>query len=137
MKKDQGFTLIELMIVVAIIGILAAVAIPMYSDYVHRAHISEGLTLSSEAKAKVMEYYLSNNSFPADNPTASLAGTITGNAVSSIVINSGQIVITYNDKTGAAGDNIILSPITAAGSVQWTCTKGTLISTLRPAACRS
>jgi type IV pilus assembly protein PilA len=136
MKKNQGFTLIELMIVVAIIGILAAVAIPMYSDYVHRAHISEGLTLSSEAKAKVMEYYLSNNSFPADNPTANLAGTITGNAVSSVTISSGKIIITYNDKTGAAGDNIILSPTTAAGSVQWSCKGGSLISTLRPAACR-
>jgi len=136
MKNNQGFTLIELMIVVAIIGILAAVAIPMYSDYVHRAHISEGLTLSSEAKAKVMEYYLSNNSFPADNPTANLAGTITGNAVSSVTIISGQVVITYNDKTGVSGETLILSPTTAAGSVQWNCKGGTLISTLRPAACR-
>ena len=64
MKKQQGFTLIELMIVVAIIGILAAIAIPAYQDYTIRAQVSEGLSLASGAKAAVSEYYMDSGDFP-------------------------------------------------------------------------
>jgi type IV pilus assembly protein PilA len=63
-KIQQGFTLIELMIVVAIIGILAAIAIPAYQDYTKRARVTEGLSLASAAKTSVTEYYASNNIFP-------------------------------------------------------------------------
>ena len=70
MKKQQGFTLIELMIVVAIIGILAAIAIPAYQDYTIRAQVSEGLNLSGAAKAAVTEYFQDQGAFPADNATA-------------------------------------------------------------------
>ncbi len=73
MKKQQGFTLIELMIVVAIIGILAAIAIPAYQDYTIRAQVSEGLNLAGGAKAAVAEYTMDRGSFPDDNPIAGLS----------------------------------------------------------------
>uniref|UniRef100_UPI0035649B16 pilin n=1 Tax=Litorivivens sp. TaxID=2020868 RepID=UPI0035649B16 len=69
-KVQQGFTLIELMIVVAIIGILAAVALPAYQDYTTRAKVSEGLALASSAKTAVAEHYMTRNTMPANNSTA-------------------------------------------------------------------
>lgn len=140
MKRNKGgFTLIELMIVVAIIGILAAFGVQVYIDYVRRTHVAEGLTIASGAKASVTEFYSSNNILPANNSAAglALATSISGNAVRSITVNSGQISVVYNDKTGAAGDTIILSPTTLAGSVKWSCTGGTLRAALRPSNCRS
>jgi len=72
-RLNSGFTLIELMIVVAIIGILAAVAIPQYQNYVARAQVSEGLSLASGAKTAIAEYFNTNGTFPADNATAGLS----------------------------------------------------------------
>jgi len=73
MKKQQGFTLIELMIVTSVIGILASIAIPSYQDYTVRAQISEGLVLSSAAKVALVEYYVENGSWPNNNVKAGLA----------------------------------------------------------------
>ena len=73
MKKQQGFTLIELMIVVAIIGILAAIASPAYKDYTIREQVSEGLILAGGAKAAVSEYTMDRGTFPTDNATAGLS----------------------------------------------------------------
>ena len=148
-KVQQGFTLIELMIVVAIIGILAAIAIPAYSDYTIRAQVSEGLNLSAAAKAAVTEFYQDRGTFPTGNTNAGLAAaaSIEGNYVSSVAVQngSGQILITYsntNDQNANAainGATLQLSPITNAGSVDWNCNGINILGTnpqWLPAACR-
>ena len=143
MKNIQkGFTLIELMIVVAIIGILAAVAIPAYSDYTVRAKVSEGLSLASGAKTSVTESILSTGLIPTNNTEAGLvaAGSITGNNVSSVLVSgSGLITVTYAVDAAITGLAIVLTPSTTAGSVIWKCgdTAATTVEPRhRPANCR-
>ena len=137
---QQGFTLIELMIVVAIIGILAAVAIPSYQDYTKRAHVSEGLSLAGAAKTGVSEYYGSQGSWPSNNATAGIgtAASISGNAVKSVEVGSlGTILITYNTKVDSADNStLLLTPNDAGGSIQWLCNTGSVPSKLRPSNCR-
>jgi type IV pilus assembly protein PilA len=144
MKKQQGFTLIELMIVVAIIGILAAIAIPAYQDYTIRAQVSEGLNLSGGAKAAVTEYYQDRGSMPDDNSVAGLAADteIQGKYVAQVEVIDGLIVVTY----GNDAHNIIqtytiqMSPVTAnVGAVGWTCssTGNEIENKHLPAACRT
>ena len=126
MKKQlqKGFTLIELMIVVAIIGILASIALPAYQDYTKRAHVSEGLSLMAGAKSAVTEYYSSIGSMPADNTTAGLDTNITGNAVTGVQVASGAITATFNEKV-TSGATLVLTPDISTGSIKWTCTAGT------------
>ncbi|RXZ44601.1 pilin [Crenobacter cavernae] len=125
-KVQQGFTLIELMIVVAIIGILAAIAIPAYQDYTKRAHVSEGLTLASSAKTAVTEYYATKGSWPGSNASAGLPSTISGNAVKTIAVGatSGVITVTYKDQVKNDA-KLTLSPTDGSGGIQWACVKGT------------
>lgn len=143
MKKQQGFTLIELMIVVAIIGILAAIAIPAYQDYTIRAQVSEGLSLSSGGKAAVAEFYQDSGVFPANNSEAGLEApaNISGKYVTLVTVGNadGVITVTYgNDcNTNIAGDTLTLSATDNVGSIEWACANGSgLLPKWLPSACR-
>ena len=141
-KVQQGFTLIELMIVVAIIGILAAIAIPAYQDYTVRAQVSEGMNLSGGAKAAVSEYYQDRGTWPTTNTEAGLNATIVGKYVSSIAVGgNGVLTVAYAqaaaNKKYLQPNKLTLTPADAGGSVTWDCVTGTTIAKKHlPAACR-
>ncbi len=140
-KVQQGFTLIELMIVVAIIGILAAIAIPAYQDYTIRAQVSEGLNLSGGAKAAVTEYFMDRGTLPTTNAISGLETdtNIQGKYVAKVTVASGIITVTYGKDAHTVINTkaIRLSPVTAqAGSVQWVCDSANVADKHLPAACR-
>ena len=142
MNTQKGFTLIELMIVIAIIGILAAIALPAYQDYTKRARVGEALSLGGGAKTAVTEYYSSNNSWPVDNTAAGLAAAnqITGNSVSGVTVANGKITVAVKANV-ESGKVLVLSPSAASGSVTWNCkpaTGGTNINVkYLPSECRN
>jgi len=142
MNKQQGFTLIELMIVVAIVGILAAIAIPAYQDYTVRARVTEGLSLASAAKVTVSENAMSglplNQGYTAPGATTNVASIAVDSA-------NGQITVTYVAAIDTSG-TIIMAP-TASGAalvsgtiptdaISWSCIGGDLDDRYRPAICR-
>ena len=142
MRKQQGFTLIELMIVVAIIGILAAIAIPAYQDYTIRAQVSEGLNLTGACKAAVTEYYQDQGAFPGTNALAGLEakGNIKGKYTTQVEVTGlGLCNATYGGDANAniTGAVLTMTPIDNTGSVSWTCTGAApLVAKWLPAACR-
>jgi type IV pilus assembly protein PilA len=146
MKQVQkGFTLIELMIVVAIIGILAAVAIPAYQDYTIRAKVTEGLGIAAAGKTSVSEYYVSQGSMPDDQATAGLetAASYATSIVDSLTYartdaDTATLSIAFEAIGGdvAAGDDIIFTGVGSSTGVTWTCTTGDLDAKYRPANCR-
>ena len=133
-QVQKGFTLIELMIVVAIIGILAAIAIPAYQNYTIRAQVTEGLSLADGWKTGISEYYAQNGTFPTCVSTTGGAGCIaataasTGKYVSSVTIVTGGIQVTYSNAGGYQANAKIngltlgLTPFLGAnGDVVWIC----------------
>ncbi|HEY2418981.1 MAG TPA: pilin [Steroidobacteraceae bacterium] len=142
---QKGFTLIELMIVIAIIGILAAIAIPAYQNYTIRAQVTEGLNLADGWKTSVSEFYAQNGTFPASvtNTAASASNTVmyalgasTGKYVSGITVVKGAITVTYSNTApyvankAIAGQTLALTPyLSANNDIVWVCGLATAPST--------
>ena len=138
-QVQKGFTLIELMIVVAIIGILAAMALPAYQDYTKRSHVSEGLSLAAGAKGAVTEYYSDKGQWPTSNTLAGIATntSIKGNAVNSVTVGTaGVITVAFSATKVATGATLTLTPADNGGSIGWTCASATMNKKYLPASCR-
>ena len=122
MKQQSGFTLIELMIVVAIIGILAAIALPAYQDYTIRTKISECAGVVSACKTSVSEYFASQGALPNNVNQAGCATTTTQYCGAPSVGNNGQITVAANTNTGiSANCNLVLTPTVNSGAIrEWT-----------------
>ncbi|ENS5802575.1 pilin [Neisseria gonorrhoeae] len=123
---QKGFTLIELMIVIAIVGILAAVALPAYQDYTARAQVSEAILLAEGQKSAVTEYYLNNGKWPADNGAAGVASAskIIGKYVKEVKVENGVVtaqMASSNVNKEIQGKKLSLWARRQDGSVKWFC----------------
>lgn len=140
-RNQQGFTLIELMIVIAIIAILMAYAIPAYRDYTVRAKVGEGIQLASAAKQAVSETFQSEGTLPGNNGDAGLATStsIVGTNVSGVAVGTnGVITVTYKAEPAISGDSVVLTPDTTTnvGSILWECSSTSISDKYLPSQCR-
>ncbi|MGH8488235.1 MAG: pilin [Gammaproteobacteria bacterium] len=139
-KYQQGFTLIELMIVVAIIGILAAIAIPAYQDYTVRSKVTEVAVAASACKTSVSEFAQSNGALPTTTTAAGCSSNATQYVTSLAVGAAGVITVVPNAANigGGITGNFLLTPTYAAstGTVAWQCTSSTIQDKYLPANCR-
>ena len=131
-RVQQGFTLIELMIVVAIIGILAAVALPAYRDYTVRAKVSEVLLAASSAKTSIAEYVNSSGALP---PNTFTVESQTSKYVSGVTWDGTKIIATATGDSAISGSTIELTGAASGGQVTWTCA-GTINAKYRPSSCK-
>ena len=148
---QKGFTLIELMIVVAIVAILAAIAIPTYQNYLIRAQVAEGPSLMSAGQTAVAEFYSNTGNLPSTAASAGIPATgssvsISGQYVSGVTFSKGALTATYSNtspqkaNTNINNKTLTLSPVTTAGSVKWTCRPGAtnpVPNTYLPSSCHS
>jgi len=140
MKKSlRGFTLIELMIVVAIIGLLAAVAIPSYQDYTTRSQVSEAFSLTAAFKQGLTEYYSDRGTWPTS--LTNIGTTTSGKYVGSITLDSGGTNVTVTATMNSAGvsSNVTNSTfllVTTDGGLHWTCDGGDILAKYRASACK-
>ncbi|EPI8189070.1 pilin, partial [Neisseria gonorrhoeae] len=124
---QKGFTLIELMIVIAIVGILAAVALPAYQDYTARAQVSEAILLAEGQKSAVTEYYLNHGKWPENNTSAGVASSptdIKGKYVKSVTVTNGVVtaeMLSSGVNNEIKGKKLSLWAKRQAGSVKWFC----------------
>jgi type IV pilus assembly protein PilA len=127
-RIQKGFTLIELMIIVAIIGLLGSIALPAYVGYVIRAQVAEGLNLTGPLQSGVAEYYNGHGVFPVDNSDAALeaAASYAGKYVSDISVNGAVISVRYGNSANAkiSGRTITLTAVGTQGSLTWDCASG-------------
>ncbi|WP_322522415.1 pilin [Guyparkeria halophila] len=145
MKKQaqKGFTLIELMIVVAIIGILAAIAIPAYQDYTIRAQVSEGMSLASGVRTAMSESFQTTGDWPTDNSAAGVSPSneIVGEYVSGVAVSTdgtnGLITATFGSGANGeiTGSNLTLTGTDEGGSISWEC-GGSVATKYLPSSCR-
>lgn len=140
-KAQQGFTLIELMIVVAIIGILAMLAMPAYQNYSIRAQVAEGLNLSGPHKIAMAAFHEQQGAFPANNAEAALEtpASYAGSYVVSVSVIGPVISILYGNDANAqiSGSTVTITALSNLGSISWVCASGGMISdTYLPTACR-
>jgi type IV pilus assembly protein PilA len=138
-QKNKGFTLIELMIVIAIIGILMAYAIPAYRNYTVRARAGEAISIATDAKQGVSEYYINEGVMPTSNSLAGLglSTDINGENVASVTVgNSGLITVAFNANDPTLnGNSVFLTPSTVGGAIKWRCSSD-LDDVYMPTSCR-
>ena len=136
-RSNYGFTLIELMIVVAIIGILAAVAVPSYQEYTARAQISEAITITSSYKTPLAEFYESTGSYPSN--LTSIGTTTSGKYVNSVTLSSSgtnvTLTATMRSTTNPGIQNSTLI-LTSNDGLQWDCSGGDVETRYRPGTCK-
>ena len=141
-KKQKGFTLIELMIVVAVIGVLSVLAIAAYQEYQVRTQVSESMGLMSGLKSSIGEYHTNYGFFPATNADAGAArpGSIIGKYVTQVIVSDGVLTATLGGDVNLKVDGLTieLSPTFTGGSFEWSCDRlGTTVpNKYLPSVCR-